>query len=316
MLVREASEVCLFRNSNLHDTEEEVRDQTQKLDERKPKLGFAECLDAKQLESQKRELISDRLTSILSSIRLKPSGSLFTHPKDQKVSVQRHLVAPEHHDARNDIVFIRQDAKPDDEVVPADSDTEGLINEAVAKGGKGAARGVQSGQLAQALHDGESEDADDAESDDQRGGTARRQRAAGADKKTRADDAGEGHHAEMARLEAALDTTVRVNGLEVIRLVGARPEAALAVVCEDAIFVVAIITAGSNWVRHVAGVVMREERGERRGEKSSGLLVSRTETIFSFNQDNKQRRTSGHSNKHNLQCPQRGWRYERDAEIL
>ena len=105
--------------------------------------------------------------------------------------------------------------KPDDEVIPTHSNTEPFVHEPIRQAGKRTAGGVQRRQLPQALHDAERDDTDHAEPDEQRGRTAVGQGAAGSNKQTRADDAGQGHHREMSRLEAALDAAVRVDGGEV-----------------------------------------------------------------------------------------------------
>ncbi|TKW50162.1 hypothetical protein CTA1_1092 [Colletotrichum tanaceti] len=113
------------------------------------------------------------------------------------------------------VVLVGQDAHPDDEVVPPERDAEALVDEAVRQPREGAARGVQRRELAEALHDAEGDDADDAEPDEQRRRPAVGERAARPDQQARPDDARQRHHAEVPRLEPPLDAAVRVKGREV-----------------------------------------------------------------------------------------------------
>lgn len=89
------------------------------------------------------------------------------------------------------------------------------IDEPVGEGGKGTTAGIQGGELAEGLHDAEGDDANDTKADDEGGGPAGGEGAAGADEEARADDAGEGHHGQVTGLEAALDAALGVNVAQV-----------------------------------------------------------------------------------------------------
>ena len=132
----------------IDDGEEEESDEASEFEQREPELGFPKCFDAQQLEAEEEE------------------------EEEKEVPPDRHLVGPEGEDRGDGVVFVGEHGGPDDEVVPADCDAKGLVDEAVREVGEGAAGGVEGGELAEGLHDGEGYYADDAEPDDERGGTA------------------------------------------------------------------------------------------------------------------------------------------------
>jgi hypothetical protein len=47
-----------IRGENQHDAKEEIGNQADNLDQSQPELGFSECFDAQQLESEEEELPS------------------------------------------------------------------------------------------------------------------------------------------------------------------------------------------------------------------------------------------------------------------
>jgi hypothetical protein len=146
--ISETDFVAVDASRDVDDTKEEVGGKSEKFDQGKPEFRFSKALDAEHLEGQEGE------------------------PEDQKVAPLRDLVGPIHENGGDDVVFVREDGGPDDEVVPAHGHAEGFVDEAVCKTAEGTVGGIQGGHFAKGLHDAESNDADDTEADDQTRRTA------------------------------------------------------------------------------------------------------------------------------------------------
>lgn len=120
---------------SVDDGEDEVCRQPEELQQGEPELGLPKGLDAEQLEAHE------------------------DGPEDEKVAPERDHGRPVGEDAADDVVLVGEDGGPDDEVVPAYGDREGLVYHSLGEGDEGASAGIQSCHLAEGLHDGECNDA-------------------------------------------------------------------------------------------------------------------------------------------------------------
>lgn len=168
------------------DGEDEVGSQTNEFEESQPKLGLAKGADSQKLEAHKET------------------------PENEEPTPEGYLGCPVSEDAADDIVLVGEDGSPDDKIVPADGDGEGLVDHALGEGDEGATTREEGGNFTEGLHDKEGDDTDDAKADDERGRATVTQSTTSTDEQTRANYAGEGHHGQMAVLEATLDAGIRV----------------------------------------------------------------------------------------------------------